>query len=168
MVDRSRQRSLVLAIFMGLFPLLSVLLCLDLLLPFAEQNTVAQSAQPVTQREIPGQPLGGGSSSENIGWLPLVPIFLALLAKLAAIVGNVRRWYYGWVFHSIEIHLVIFIHVLLIVISVFSLPLTLVGLFKFLLLFMLLITNFQLQSYWSGRKVRDLYRVGHYIRMDKV
>lgn len=85
-----------------------------------------------------------------------------VLAKIMAIVGNFRRWYYGWVFHAAEIVLVLFVLGILAIVSTFSQSFDLLGLVKLGLIFIALAMNLYLRSLWGERSNKDLYRVSFY------
>lgn len=105
------------------------------------------------------------SGAQNAGGPPLIVLFVLLailVSKGLAVAGNFRRWYYGWVFHLIELNLVLFLQGLFLVIAVLSFELALASAVKLILMMGCLYFSTVLKSVWCERNVTDRYRVTYY------
>jgi len=171
MTKTTRSFSRFIAIIVSVFPLVTILMCMLLLGPPSGKEDIDSKYQPTIEE---ADEVGNNNTEANVrqhsgllGFIIPLIYFAFIVAKLLAVIANLSRWYYGWIFHMIELNLVVFACGLIVIVSIFSLEFSFSGLLKLLSLFFLLWANYHLKSYWSGRQIRDWYRVGHYIHAEK-
>lgn len=140
-------------LLVGVFPLISLFFCILFALGGSpEPGNAATQADP-------------SNNADSVGFfriLSLGIVLLLILAKGAALIGNFRRWYYAWLFHSLELHLIIFILGLLAVVATLNQPFSILGFIKIISIFSCLLINFHIKNYWLSGNTRSLYRVSHY------
>lgn len=137
------------ALSVAVVPLLSLVICVVIM-------SVAGGASDTSEPPSEPSPLSAGA-------LIVFALLLGIaMIKILAVIGNVARWYFGWLYHTVEINIVIFILGLLLVVSVLSAPLTLPGLVNVITVFLALALNLYLKSLWALKEVREAYHVTHY------
>lgn len=100
--------------------------------------------------------------SGSVSVLPILIMLLFLVIKVSAIVGSFRKWYYAWLYHSLELHLVIFIIGLFAVIATLNQPFNGSGFIRIIVIFLCLFINFRIKNYWLSNDNRGFYKVNHY------
>ncbi len=135
------SRPKVLTWLVALFPILSLLACMFLL-----------AAQPEDS-----QPQTDSSKGPPIIILLLLAIFL--VAKFIALAAVVRRWYYGWIYHLLEMNFLLFVFGLFIVIKILTTPLGLLEGVGIALSLVSLFVDLYLKQRWLGKDAKDYYDV---------
>ncbi|MFL0805291.1 MAG: hypothetical protein K6L81_16385 [Agarilytica sp.] len=125
----------------ALFPILSFLVCMSLLGGSSEDV----QAQPASNEAPPS--------------IILVLVAILFLAKFVALVSLVRRWYYGWIYHLLEVNFLLFVFGLLIVIKILTTPLGVSGGVGIALSLASLYVDLYLKQQWLGRNARDYFNV---------
>ncbi|MFL0811597.1 MAG: hypothetical protein K6L76_14350 [Agarilytica sp.] len=136
------------ATVLAVYPILGLVFCVYL---FAKPPSDAESAQVAAQQSTGGPPV-----------LVILILLLIVASKITAVVGLYRRWYLGWVFHILELNLVIFIQGLFLVIAVLSMDFALQSAVKLILMMACLYISVLLKMFWRGRDITDRYQVTSY------
>ncbi len=141
-IKEAASRPKVLSWLMAFFPIFSLLICMSLLAGKAQDV----QAQPVSNEGPPA--------------IILLLMAILLLAKCTALVAVVRRWYYGWIYHLLELNFLLFIFGLLIVIKILTTPLGVLGGVGIVLSLASLYVDLNLKKLWLERSAKDYYYVG--------
>lgn len=117
--------------------------------------------------------LMGGNSPESNGapgseraamsiWvlLALSMGVLMLVIKLAAVLGNVMGWYYGWLLHILELNFVLFFVGIAMILSILTSDFSVEGGVRVAIGLCCLVINIKLKAAWVGREVRERFEVG--------
>ncbi|MFL0800577.1 MAG: hypothetical protein K6L80_09020 [Agarilytica sp.] len=136
----------VLSWLVALFPVLSLLFCMSIL--------------AVKPDDAPPQAV----SNESPPFIVLLLMMTLLLAKILALVAIVRHWYYGWVYHLLEVNVLLFVFGLIIVINILTTPLSFVGALGITLSLGSLFTVFYLKALWLSKGPKDYYDVSRLTR----
>ncbi len=134
-----------LALGMSFLPIVSLVITIVVTGEKPQNTEAVASGQAEAQQ---GPPL----------WV-LAILLTLFVGKLAAIIGSFKGWYYGWVYHVLEQSVLIFLIGLFLVMGVLSIPLSLVGLIKMVVLIAVILLNFVLRSAWLDKHTKDRYHV---------
>lgn len=111
----------------------------------------------------PQEPKGASASesSDLNMWvvLGLSVVFLILAIKIAAVIGNVMGWYYGWLLHILELNFVLFFVGITIILSIFTTELSVEGAIRVVIGLCCLAINLKLKALWTGRELREHFDV---------
>ncbi len=139
-----------LAFCVSFLPLMSVLMAMIL----------SGGEQPPNPEPAPPTHAGAEPAPQQSPPVLFLLIMLTLLsAKVAGIIGSFRCWYYAWVYHALEFSLVIFLLGVFVVMGVLSIPLSIVGTFKVLMLALVVVFNLLLRGLWLDKQTKDRYHV---------
>ncbi len=136
------SRPRVLSWLMAFFPIFSLLICMSLL---------AGKSQNVQAQPVPNE----GPSA-----IILLLMTVLLVAKFTALVAIVRRWYFGWIYHLLEMNFLLFVFGLLVVIKILTTPLGILGGAGIVLSLLSLYVDINLKKLWLEREARDYFGVG--------
>lgn len=107
--------------------------------------------------EAPKEP---GPAAEPEGSLiGLFILFGILLFKFSLLAAAIKKRYFAWVYHILELNFILFFYGIAVVIAVLTIDLNLTGALKISISLLCLFINIQLRSLWIGRSVRERFDV---------
>ena len=141
MNDKTKSR--LTAILITFFPLLSLIIAIGLM-----ANGDGEKSTAAANSETASPPL------------LIILLGLSLLAtKIFAVISSIRLHYFGWVYHVLELHIVIFLLGLIVVLSTFNQSWDITGAIKLILAFLLTAVNLELKALWMGKRIQSSFRV---------
>ncbi len=140
-----RTKAGLTSLAVAFFPIISLIVSFLLL------GDSSQESQAAPARE------SGGLSIWILIALSMAILILAI--KLAAILGNVMGWYYGWLLHILELNFALFFVGIAIILSIFTTEFSVEGGIKVVIGLCCLAINIKLKALWIGRDVRERFDV---------
>lgn len=109
--------------------------------------------------ESKGAPIDESAGMSILMLLALSIGVLILAIKLAAVLGNVMGWYYGWLLHILELNFVLFFVGIAMILSILTSDFSVEGGIKVVIGLSCLVINIKLKALWLGLEVRERFDV---------